>query len=279
MLFKLIISPTDAFVLQLLRVTHIIHNAWPVNFNRHVTSFESHIAGLVNLLRLCILSSQNYLYPTRLIFASSVAVVGRYPVLHPNGPYEVPETPLGAVYTAQFGYPEGKWVCERLIQIADHLYGMEGLKLMRGSAVRIGQMTGAEGCGAWNESEHFPIIIHTSKIMGALPVIEGVSVSVIFVVSRVFLTFGSVAFLDARQPRRKRDRGPVVLGAFPPDVSLGESFSTVMARRHGGLFFSPRSASHIAQRVVSESAAAWRWHASVQDHALSRAGLCADGFW
>ncbi|KAF9018364.1 acetyl-CoA synthetase-like protein [Hymenopellis radicata] len=143
----------------MLRVTHIIHNAWPVNFNRHVTSFESHIAGLVNLLKLCILSSQNCLYPTRLIFASSVAVVGRYPVLHPNGPCDV----HGKVWL-----PEGKWVCERLIQIADHLYGMEGLKLIRGSSVRIGQMTGAEGCGAWNESEHFPIIIHTSKMMGSL---------------------------------------------------------------------------------------------------------------
>ena len=109
------------------------------------------------------------------MFASSIAVVGRHSVLHPDIS-EVPETALGATYTADFGYPEAKWVCERLVQIADHLYGADGQRLIQGSSVRIGQMTGAEGVGAWNESEHFPIIIRASKVLGALPAMVGVSV-------------------------------------------------------------------------------------------------------
>ncbi len=65
---------------------------------------------------------------------------------------------------AQFGYPEAKWVCKEL------LLSLKGK--VRGSSVRIGQMTGAEA-GAWNESEHFPVVVGASKAIRALPRLEG----------------------------------------------------------------------------------------------------------
>ncbi len=34
-------------------------------------------------------------------------------------------------------------------------------------------MTGAEGAGAWNESEHFPVVVGANKAVGALPRLEG----------------------------------------------------------------------------------------------------------
>lgn len=164
---------------ELLGVTHIIHNAWPVNFNRNLSSFEPHVQGLSNLVRLALLSSgrrSTDIPPTRILFASSIAVAGRFPALNADGPFEVPETPLDAENTAEFGYPEAKWVCEQLLLAAVELYGDASSieePLVEGSNVRIGQMSGPEGSGAWNESEHFPIIVRTSQQMGAMPALEG----------------------------------------------------------------------------------------------------------
>jgi len=150
-----------------------------VNFNRNLSSFEPHVKALSNLVRLSLLSSAKRMAgtpPVRLLFASSIAVAGRFPALHPDGPFEVPETFLEPENTSEFGYPEAKWVCERLLLSASELYGDAGgieEPLVCGSTVRIGQMTGPEGSGAWNESEHFPIIVRTSKQLGALPDLKG----------------------------------------------------------------------------------------------------------
>ncbi len=55
---------------------------------------------------------------------------------------------------------------------ANGLYG-EGDALVRASSVRIGQMTGPEGSGAWNESEHFPLIVHSFSALKAIPALSG----------------------------------------------------------------------------------------------------------
>ncbi|KAL0961267.1 hypothetical protein HGRIS_006230 [Hohenbuehelia grisea] len=164
-------------VKELYGVTHVIHNAWPVNFNRNLSSFSPHVRALCNLSRLSIISSGLRgagSPPTRILFASSIAVVGRYPVLNPSE-LQVPEIPLGGINTAAFGYPEAKWVCERVLMAADELYGTGSGEeaLIRGSNVRIGQMTGAEGTGAWNEMEHFPILVRTSQTLKKLPILHG----------------------------------------------------------------------------------------------------------
>ncbi len=134
-------------------VTHIIHNAWPVNFSRGLDSFEGHVWGLVNLVKIARRSSAK---DVRVLFASSIAVVGQYPS------QPVPEQPVPPESTAEFGYPEAKWVCEELLLL------LEGK--VRGSSVRIGQM---EGAGAWNESDHFPVVVGASKAVRALPRLEG----------------------------------------------------------------------------------------------------------
>ncbi len=86
-------------------VTHIIHNVWSVNFSRGLESFE-HVRGLVNLVKIARRSSAK---DVRVLFASSIAVVGH----HPSQP--VPEQPVPPESTAEFGYPEAKWVCKELL--------------------------------------------------------------------------------------------------------------------------------------------------------------------
>jgi len=144
------------------------------------------VHGLCNLVRLALLSSGKRAPgspPTRVLFASSVAVAGRFPLLNPHGPYEVPEAPLAAENTAEFGYPEAKWVCERVLMAAVEMYGsVYNIEepLILGSSVRIGQLTGPEGSGVWNESEHFPIVVRASQKIKALPIIQGVCPPSIF---------------------------------------------------------------------------------------------------
>ncbi len=87
-------------------VTHIIHNAWPVNFSRGLEGFEGHVWRLVNLVKIARRSSAK---DVRVLFASSIAVVGQ----HTSQP--VPEQPVPPESTAEFGYPEAKWVCEELL--------------------------------------------------------------------------------------------------------------------------------------------------------------------
>ncbi|KAI0322463.1 hypothetical protein OF83DRAFT_1235553 [Amylostereum chailletii] len=165
---------------ELLDVTHVIHNAWPVNFNRTLASFKSHVQALCNLVHLLLLSAAEH--PSdrrsrRIQFTSSVAVVGRYSLFHPDGPLAVPEVPFGPSVSSDFGYPEGKWVGERVLLVAAQLYGKPedgaGTPLLATSTVRIGQMTGPEGSGAWNENEHFPIVVRTSQKLKAVPSLEG----------------------------------------------------------------------------------------------------------
>ncbi|KAF9257799.1 acetyl-CoA synthetase-like protein [Marasmius fiardii PR-910] len=148
------------------KVTHIIHNAWPVDFNRTLSSFEPHVKTVFDLVKLCLQS--NLGQPKRILFASSIAVVGNYPTLEAEA-VDIPETSLDARATDSFGYPEAKWVCEEVLQTASSMYDA----LVRGSSVRIGQMTGPEGSGAWNETEHFPIICKSSQLIKALPDVQG----------------------------------------------------------------------------------------------------------
>ncbi|KXN84174.1 Linear gramicidin synthase subunit D [Leucoagaricus sp. SymC.cos] len=165
----------DAKYNELIGVTHVMHNAWPVNFNRNLASFEPHVQTLSNLFRLAIQSAGTRpasAEPTRVLFASSIAVVGRFPLLNPEGPLEVPEVPLDAINTAEFGYPEAKWVCERVGMAAGEQYGQDDA-LVKASSVRIGQMTGPEGSGTWNESEHFPLLVHSSAALKVVPALSG----------------------------------------------------------------------------------------------------------
>ncbi|KIK56246.1 hypothetical protein GYMLUDRAFT_76195 [Collybiopsis luxurians FD-317 M1] len=148
---------------ELLSHTHVIHNAWPMDFNRGLSSFGSHLQTVCNLLQLC-------------LRAALTAVAGRYPLIHPEKSRVVPEIELEPQCTAKFGYPEAKWVCEKILLKENELFGngSDGRSpWLLASFLRIGQMTGPEGSGAWNETEHIPIIIRTSQIIKALPHIEG----------------------------------------------------------------------------------------------------------
>ena len=153
-------------------ITHILHNAWPMDFKRKLPSFEPQLQTLVNLLQLA--TQVRRMRPgatPRLLFTSSIAVVGQYPSItgaDRNVISEVPNTDPRACNP--FGYAEAKWVCEKIIEKTDSVMNGD----IEAASVRIGQLSGSQLSGFWTKDEHFPALIKSSQALGQLPKVEGV---------------------------------------------------------------------------------------------------------
>ena len=155
------------------QITHIIHNGWPMDFNRQVESFEAQFQLTSDLIKLARdvyirLPSQK---PT-FLFVSSIAVAGRY--WQERGEWIVPEVSMPDTRCADFfGYAQAKLVCEKIVEHSARTQGSE----LIAKYVRVGQMTGARATGVWNPTEHFPALVKSSQYLGALPQLNGVSIA------------------------------------------------------------------------------------------------------
>ncbi|PPQ75729.1 hypothetical protein CVT24_002582 [Panaeolus cyanescens] len=141
-------------------LTVIVHNAWTVNFNLSLSSFESNIAGtrqLIDLARDCRHGSS-----TRFIFTSSIS--SAYSWDQTRGPYPE-EVILDARYSVGIGYGESKYVCERILERSG----------IQGTTIRIGQISGGQPSGAWATTDWVPILVKSSVAMGVLPSMSGVT--------------------------------------------------------------------------------------------------------
>ncbi|KAF9870587.1 hypothetical protein CkaCkLH20_11893 [Colletotrichum karsti] len=140
----------------------IIHNAWKLDFNHKVESFDSvHLRGTHDFIDLA-LSSQRQ---PHLLFVSSLSAVGNWAAIH-GAAIPVPEiVPRHCNVAMPIGYGESKHVAERMISAAVTEAGLHG------SILRVGQIAGplaADG-GEWHRTEWFPSLLQTSKAMGCLP--------------------------------------------------------------------------------------------------------------
>ncbi|THH28492.1 hypothetical protein EUX98_g5704 [Antrodiella citrinella] len=140
-------------------VTHIIHNAWKLDFNLSVSSFQSHIAGARALLDI----SASFANPVKLLFSSSIAAAQAWNLADGSVPEEVLPDAAVAVGT---GYGSSKYVTERLLAKARE-NGLETISF------RIGQLSGSTTTGAWNITDWVPIIVKSSITLGYLPDING----------------------------------------------------------------------------------------------------------
>jgi dTDP-4-dehydrorhamnose reductase len=101
--------------------THIIHNAWPVNFNLSLQSFEPHIQGVIHLLALAMASNAKF------YFSSSVGTrQGRADGIVKE---DFPDSPVTA---GGMGYGRSKWVVEKVMESVKGDVGV----------LRIGQLVG-----------------------------------------------------------------------------------------------------------------------------------------
>ena len=88
-------------------MTHVVHNAWRVDFNLSITSFERYIAGTRRLVDLCCLLPR----PVKLLFTSSVAAALAWDGSRGPVPEEVITDPGVAVGT---GYGASKFASENV---------------------------------------------------------------------------------------------------------------------------------------------------------------------
>ncbi|KAK5166578.1 uncharacterized protein LTR77_008121 [Saxophila tyrrhenica] len=146
---------------QLLsHVSHVLHLAWSVNFNKALESFESDcIAGARNLMDLCLKTKTSH--PAAFNFCSSVSATARTP--GPTVPEALPES---LSYAQGMGYAQSKLVTEHLCYIAASETGLQARVL------RVGQIIGDTRHGVWNDTEAIPMIFQTAKTVGCLPTLD-----------------------------------------------------------------------------------------------------------
>ncbi|KAF5346966.1 hypothetical protein D9758_010089 [Tetrapyrgos nigripes] len=131
-------------------VTHIVHNAWLVDFNVSLPSFTSNIKGLRNLIDLALISNAHLLY------TSSIGIFQNIRNIHTlKSDFVHPEVSIGT------GYTESKWVSEKLIARAK----LPG----KATIVRVGQLCGDSKQGVWNRQEWVPRMVQSAFRLGCLP--------------------------------------------------------------------------------------------------------------
>lgn len=154
-------------------ITHIFHGAWPMDFQMALSSFEAQMQTLHDLVGLARLAHRlRPMMKPRIVFASSIAVVGKY-VVDRSSMGLIPELPLYDWTKAPLamGYAEAKWVCEQVMASAYNTLQCE----MQPMIIRIGQLTGSQTSGYWSVKEHFPTLVKWSIAVGHLPDLRGVS--------------------------------------------------------------------------------------------------------
>ncbi|GME52518.1 putative nrps-like enzyme [Neofusicoccum parvum] len=141
--------------------TIFIHNAWAVDFNHSLQSYEpTHIAGTRRVVDFSFASAHR----AQITFISSIASVANWPsAVGHAGP--VPEQFLASDSAPlPQGYGESKHVAGRILE---HAATHSGVPV---SIVRCGQLAGPrQPHGCWNRHEWLPSIVHSSKNMGVVP--------------------------------------------------------------------------------------------------------------
>ncbi|KAF8892830.1 acetyl-CoA synthetase-like protein [Gymnopilus junonius] len=140
-------------------VNVIIHNAWRLDFNLSLSSFESNIRGTKILIDLAYSSP----HPSNIkfIFTSSIASAASWD--RSLGPY--PENVvLDPRYAVGNGYGESKYVAERILATSG----------LNATSLRIGQVSGGRPNGAWATTDWVPILVKSSIALGFLPLTDGV---------------------------------------------------------------------------------------------------------
>ncbi|KAJ3903705.1 hypothetical protein F5879DRAFT_1002249 [Lentinula edodes] len=141
-------------------LTMIIHNAWRLDFNLSLASFESHVKGSRVLMDLG--RSSRHSSSIKFLFTSSIGSTQSWDA-QSLGPYPE-EVVMDAKYAVGGGYGESKYVTERIL-------AKSGLQA---TSFRIGQVTGGAPNGAWAITDWVPIIVKSSLTLGVLPDAFGV---------------------------------------------------------------------------------------------------------
>ncbi|KAJ0123869.1 nonribosomal peptide synthetase [Diaporthe amygdali] len=153
--------PEEVYARLQAETDRVIHNAWPVNFNIPIESFEPSLAGVRNIADLAATAARRL----AVTFISSIAVADRWDAAT-HGAAKVPEQRLEDLALPNGGYGRSKAVGSLIIEDA----AAKGAGDFPHAIVRVGQVAGPEAeAGVWNRQEWLPSIIASSLYLGALP--------------------------------------------------------------------------------------------------------------
>lgn len=145
--------------------TQIIHNAWPVNFNQSLQSFQPSLDGVLGLISF---AAEAKLSPSLLFLSSISAMTGYQHVSPETGTVCIPEQIIpDLTCPAAMGYGESKYLAERIID-----YAAERLNAANFATARIGQVAGTsrhEQYHSWRRDDWLPSLIVSSVYLKALP--------------------------------------------------------------------------------------------------------------
>ncbi|KJZ74077.1 hypothetical protein HIM_06526 [Hirsutella minnesotensis 3608] len=145
----------DRYDQLLSEVDRVIHNAWPVNFNINVGSFEPQLRGVRSLVDMAAAAAKQ----APIIFVSSISTVGGWPSLD-----SVPERQFTDLTLPRMGYGASKALGSLILDEAARQSGLHT------AIIRAGQISGPSGAkGSWNKHEFFPSLVASGVHLGALP--------------------------------------------------------------------------------------------------------------
>ncbi len=140
-------------------VTHIVHNAWQVDFNLSLDSFVNvHVNGIRQLVDFSARSRKGAF----IFFISSIGTVAHWNA-NRSGP--VPEEIHRDWQLPQaMGYAESKTISEVILEEASRVAGVPS------AVCRVGQIAGPTSPdGMWNKQEWLPTLIASSKYLRQIP--------------------------------------------------------------------------------------------------------------
>ncbi|KAJ7656834.1 putative aminoadipate reductase, partial [Mycena polygramma] len=146
--------PSDIWIPLRNTITVIIHNAWTLDFNKSLSSFEPHVKGMRNLIDLALQSPNKA--GVRFLFTSSITSAQGWDLK--LGPFPE-ELQLDANVAIGSGYGESKYVSERILAAS----GLDAISF------RIGQVCGSVSNGAWSTTDWVPAIVKSSIALGNFP--------------------------------------------------------------------------------------------------------------
>lgn len=221
---------------MLQNVSHIVHNAWVVDFNLSLSSFgEEQIRGVLQLLQF---SARSKLGPC-LDFLSSISAV-----LNCNqaDSSPIPELIITDWSVAEpLGYAQSKYVAERLLESATNA----GISCV---VWRIGQVAGpvvTEGT-MWNQREWLPSLIASSRFLGKIPTslgpnnkIEWIPVDILSEIIMDFLL----------------GQGEMILHSLPTQTDLANRSDHQIS---GGMAVAPAARSTPVYNLVNPRSTTWQ---------------------
>ena len=139
----------------------LIHNAWKVDFNQSLSSFEENIHGVVTLANW----SAAILRSPRIAFISSISSAGPWSSSYREG-LNIPEAPISDFKAAlDIGYGESKNISERLLDRA------AAQSRTSSSVYRVGQIGGSIDSNGilWAKHDWVPAMLQSSRSMESIP--------------------------------------------------------------------------------------------------------------